>query len=51
MLIAIPVFRVSCRVGIDKGRAWSILEELVLWELSRQAQSIASLAAAANLPH
>lgn len=51
MLIAVPVFRVSCRVGIDKGRAWSILEELVLWELSRQAQSIASLAAAANLPH
>lgn len=50
MLIAVPVFRVSCRVGIDKGRAWSVLDELVLWDLTRQARTIAALATECNLP-
>lgn len=50
MLIAVPVFRVSCRVGIDKGRAWSVLDELVLWDLTRQSRTIAALATECNLP-
>lgn len=50
VLIAIPVFRVGCKVGIDRGRAWSIIDELVLWALTRQSKSIASLAAEADLP-
>ncbi|AFK54013.1 phosphatidylserine synthase [Tistrella mobilis] len=50
VLIAIPVFRVACKVGIDRGRAWSVIDELVLWAITRQSKSIAALAAAADLP-
>ena len=50
MLIAIPAFRVSCNVGIDKGRAWSVIEEIILWSSARQPQSIAKLVAASGLP-
>ncbi len=50
MLIAVPALRVSCVVGIDKGRAWSVVEEVVLWACNRRPWSIADLAAAANLP-
>ncbi|WP_430913433.1 phosphatidylserine synthase [Methylobacterium sp. sgz302541] len=50
VLIAIPVFRVGCKVGIDRGRAWSVIDELVLWALTRQSKSIAALAADADLP-
>ncbi len=50
MLIAIPAFRLSCKVGIDKGRAWSALDELILWELAREPRSIGQLGTRANLP-
>src|ERR1700686_2975002 len=50
MLIAVPVFRVSCRVGIDKGRSWSVLDELILWSLTGQSRTIAVLAAESNIP-
>lgn len=50
VLIAIPVFRVACKVGIDRGRAWSVIDELVLWAITRQSKSIAALAAEADLP-
>jgi cardiolipin synthase A/B len=49
MLIAIPVFRLSCSVTIDKGRAWSVVEEAVLWTVSRKASSISDLVAASGL--
>ncbi len=45
VLIAIPVFRVGCKVGIDRGRAWSIIDELVLWALTRQSKSIVLISA------
>lgn len=50
VLIAIPVFRVGCKVGIDRGRAWSVIDEVVLWAIARQSKSIADLAADAELP-
>lgn len=49
-IIAIPVFRISCKVGIDRGRAWSVVDETVLWAVTRQSRSIASLAKDADLP-
>lgn len=50
MLIAIPAFRLSCNVGIDKGRAWSVIDELVLWATAHQQRSIAQLSADSGLP-
>lgn len=50
VLIAIPVFRVACKVGIDRGRAWSVIDELVLWSITRQSKTISALAKDANLP-
>ncbi len=50
VLIAIPVFRIACKVGIDRGRAWSVVDELVLWAITRQSKTIDALARAANLP-
>lgn len=50
MLIAIPVFRLSCKVGIDRGRAWSIVDEMLLWATAVRPRSIAQLSSEANLP-
>lgn len=50
MLIAIPAFRLSSKVIINKGRAWSVFDEVILWALSRRPLSIATLAREANLP-
>jgi hypothetical protein len=50
VLITIPVFRISCRVGIDKGRGWSVMEELLLWSMTRQSKSIHALVAETRLP-
>ncbi len=50
MLIAIPAFRLSSKVIINKGRAWSVFDELILWALSKRPLSIATLAREANLP-
>lgn len=50
MLIVIPAFRLSTNVSIDKGRAWSVIDEMILLALSRQRLSIAHLARDANLP-
>lgn len=49
MQIAIPVYRLSCRVGIDKGRAWSVIEELILWALAQKPRSIAELSTQSGL--
>ena len=51
VLIAIPVFRIGCKVGIDRGRTWSVIDEVILWAITRQSKTIASLAADADLPH
>ena len=49
MLIAVPAFRLSCKVGIDRGRAWSVVDELLLWGAAVKPRSIAQLAAESNL--
>jgi cardiolipin synthase len=50
VLIAIPVFRISCRVGIDKARGWSVMEEIILWSMTRQSKTIDALVAETGLP-
>lgn len=50
VLIAIPVFRVACNVGIDRGRAWSVIDELLLWSVTNGAKSLAALTAEMDLP-
>lgn len=49
--MAVPVFRVACKVGIDKGRGWSVVEELILWSMTRQSKSIAEISQETKLPH
>jgi hypothetical protein len=44
------VYRISCRVGIDKGRGWSVMEEIVLWSMTRQSRTIDMLVAETELP-
>lgn len=48
--VAIPVYRVSCKVGIDKGRRWSVIEELLLWSLSGTGRTLGELSADSRLP-
>lgn len=48
--VAIPIFRVSCTVAIDKIRPWSIVDELMLWALSRRAGTITELCTESSLP-
>ncbi|QKC90601.1 phosphatidylserine synthase [Mesorhizobium sp. NZP2234] len=50
MLIAIPAFRLSCNVGIDRGRAWSVVDEMILWATAQQQRSIAQLSTESGLP-
>lgn len=51
ILIAVPVYRFSCKVGIDRGRAWSAIEEIILWSITRTSKTISALVEEANLPH
>ena len=48
VLIAVPVFRIGCKVGIDRGRAWSVIDEVVLWAATRRPRTIEALAAVAH---
>jgi hypothetical protein len=48
--VFIPVIRVKCRVKVDQGRAWTPVEELILWAISRRAHSIADLVSETLLP-
>lgn len=51
VLVCLPIFRVSCRVWIDKGRTWSVVDELLLWALTRQSTTLAKLVEDSGLPH
>jgi cardiolipin synthase A/B len=48
--VAVPVYRVSCTVGIDKGRPWSVVEELLLWSITHQSKTVQDLSAESSLP-
>lgn len=49
--VAIPVFRIGCSVGLDRGRAWSVFDELILWSIREDAKTIGELAEEGVLPH
>ena len=49
-VVAIPIIRVNCKVWLDKGRPWSVFDELFLWSLSRRPRSLVELAQDAGLP-
>lgn len=51
ILIAIPVYRLSCTVSIERGRLWSVVDEALLWAISRVPTSISELATMSSLPH
>jgi phosphatidylserine/phosphatidylglycerophosphate/cardiolipin synthase-like enzyme len=48
--VAIPIYRVSCRVRIDKAPPWSIVDELLMVSVARSFRSINDLAGASSLP-
>ncbi|MGH6963772.1 MAG: hypothetical protein ACREE0_04780, partial [Phenylobacterium sp.] len=50
-IIAIPVSRIACRVFIDKSRAWSAIDEIILLLLARKPTAIRELAALTDQPH
>lgn len=50
IIVAVPVYRMTCKVGIDKGRSWSVIEELLLWDVRSEASTLAALAERSGLP-
>lgn len=50
LIIAIPIYRISCKVEIDKGRSWSVIEELLLWNIRSEPATFAELAERSALP-
>jgi hypothetical protein len=50
VLVAIPVYRISCKVGIDKARPWSVVDESLLWAVHQGPTTIGALASRAALP-
>lgn len=50
-IIAIPVARIACRVIIDRSRAWSAIDEVILLILTQQARSMREIAALTDQPH
>jgi cardiolipin synthase len=50
VVMAIPVVRFTCRVGIDKGRAWSVADELLLWAVANEPRTVARLSSESALP-
>ncbi|MGO8996507.1 MAG: phospholipase D-like domain-containing protein [Polyangiaceae bacterium] len=50
ILVAIPVYRISCKIGIDKARPWTLVDESFLWAVHRAPATIATLASRADVP-
>lgn len=50
VIAAIPIFRVSARVVLEKGRGWSAIDELVLWAFSIKPRSATQMAGELDLP-
>jgi len=51
LLIAVPIARIGCTVVIERARAWSAIDEVILLTITQQARSITELAALTDLPH
>lgn len=50
IIVAVPIYRMSCKVEIDKGRSWSVIEELLLWDVRSEPATLAALAERSGLP-
>lgn len=50
VLIAIPVVRMTCKVWIEKVKAWSAIDELLLWSIARQPKTVDELLSESKLP-
>jgi len=48
--VAIPVLQGRRKFHFDKGRPWTVLEHLLLWELDRGSTSVHALSNRANTP-
>lgn len=48
--VAIPIFRISCRIRIDRAAPWSVVDELIMVSIARSYQSIDELSRASDLP-
>ncbi|CAI8836670.1 PLDc_2 domain-containing protein [Pseudomonas sp. IT-P2] len=49
-LIAIPVVRMTCKVWIEKVKAWSAIDELLLWSIARRPKTVEELLLESQLP-
>jgi hypothetical protein len=49
-LIAIPVVRMTCKVWIEKVKAWSAVDELLLWSIARRPKTVEELLLESKLP-
>jgi cardiolipin synthase A/B len=49
-LVAIPAYRIGCRVAIDKARPWSVVDEALIWAAHQGPVTISALASRASLP-
>jgi cardiolipin synthase len=48
--VAVPIFRVSCRVRIDKAPPWSVVDELIMVLIARSFKSVRELSKQSDLP-
>ena len=51
LLIAVPIARISCTVVIERARAWSAIDEVILLTIMEQARTIVEIAMLTNQPH
>jgi len=48
--IAIPIYRVSCRVTVNKGRRWSVIDQVILYCMREKGRTIRELTAETGMP-
>jgi hypothetical protein len=51
LLIAVPIARIGCTVVIERARAWSAIDEVILLAIMQQARSMVELATLTDQPH
>lgn len=49
-IVYIPVFRITVSYTVSFGRRWSVIEHILLIELSKEKRSLVDLVASVNLP-
>lgn len=51
LLIAVPIARISCKVVIERARAWSAIDEVILLTIVQQARTLVELTTLTDQPH